>query len=185
MRSKLDETLFWQPHIELEYRLGSVRKNNFQPGVSRSEFERVLTKLQSFNWLNSYELDYVDFIKNDQRSSVNSSNKCINNISKKSLFTQNICQTDVPYAVRLNVAQEIPSDENTLNGDTADIIRKKYRYTFCNNNWKLDLTSINCNDKLSYELELEFTDLAYIRSHKVDFLTKKVLHIFRVILADC
>jgi len=184
MRYKLDETLFWQPYIELEYRIGNMNKNKFQPGISSSEFEKLLNKLQSYNWLDVYEINHVDFIKDSYRTSVDNSNKRINNIFKKSLFTQNINQNEVPYAVRLNVAQELPSDEICINDDTADIIRKKHRYTFCNNNWKLDLTNINCNDNLSYEIELEFTDLAYIRSHKIEYLTKKVLHIFRDIFTD-
>ena len=154
------------PYIELEFRLGH-KKRCFDTNIGHSLYKSLYKTLKTFpNWVDVSFTKFNDIFYNNVRKSINLTNGTENIITKRKILEEESKILDLDY--RMSLSQEIPS---VLKSNCITLQRQKERYTFCHRHWKFELTTVTCNDDITYEFEFEFYT-EYVRSHSIDHLKK-------------
>ena len=150
-----------KPHIEIEIRLGKIKRTGFDPDIGKSAYENILKKLQSYNlWTSSFTSSFTDSYYGNIRH-----NDATNEIIEKcKLYASNRKlnnNIDIRLAISSEKAAQLPNSTETYK-------REKIRHSFVHSFYRIDITHItNCN---SYELELEICDIDYARKHTSSYL---------------
>ena len=134
---------------ELEFRLGHFEKTRdgkrFVPGVSKSIFKKLL-KLLSEKTKYTTTNSYVQYYDNDIRK--------VDGLIQKKI---RIAYKDIAFVkigVRLSKSIEKTISEEPIGN--VKFSRKRTRYSFSFEGFLIDLTSIDTNGTISYEVEIEF-----------------------------
>lgn len=147
---------------ELEYKIVPIKVSSSQ--IDETLFQKLKQCLDSYKlWTKTEHICIHDtFYKNGIRKS--SFNDNVLFIKKKSIKQEYFTINNL-YKLKMCISEENPCTFE--NNSTIHLERYKQRYSYYDLHWHFDLTIVNYN---SYELELEFHDLAYIRSHTLQFL---------------
>jgi len=170
------------PFVEIEIRLGTLRKNKFDSCVDRKYFEKIKETLEMGDWKCIINKNTVEYIKNNLKliTDINNEKELKNkketgekeqakpktNESKVELIQKERVKTEdfqiscSPFDIRYSLSQEFSLKSQIKTFDKTDcLIRNKSRKTFMAEDFKYDLTIVNENNggilKTKYEIEIE------------------------------
>jgi hypothetical protein len=150
------------PNLELEFRLGKIKKNRFDTNIKETSYYKIKALLDKSESCKVLSSEYVDIFYEDVRY-----NNITNTyIQKKSLHKEDLSNNI--YDIRISVSQELPA--TCKKKETYRRNKKRDQYIF--RNWSIDLTIVTLDNNITYECELEYHNINYIRSHDLMFLKK-------------
>jgi hypothetical protein len=151
------------PHLEIEFRLGTLHKS-FNSNIGAETFSKIKSLCDNTtSWKSKNYESYTDIFYDKVR---------YNNKTKKSIIKKVIDKSTIkndPYDIRVSICQEIPT---VLSNNKETLRRSKKRHTYSTELWSIELTEVVSDNSTSYECELEYTCVDYIRTHSLDFLKK-------------
>lgn len=152
-------------HVEVEFRLGKINGNRFDPDIGQAAYGRVITFLEKYNGWESVENSEYDVYNGPEnfRTLIDDKSEVRTSMVKKKLINKNFKTEGLAYDVRMSVATEIPKDET---GDEVyETIFHKKRRSFVRKGLRIDLTEtsgeaddIDAENASSYQVELEILD---------------------------
>jgi hypothetical protein len=150
-----------KPNIEIEIRLGKLKRHGFDPNIGKTAYDNILQMLNSYNlWTKSFSSSFTDIYYGTIRHN-DSTNEVI---YKNKLYASNK-KLNKDFDIRLAISQEITGQ---LPDSRETFRRDKVRHSFFHTFYRIDITHItNCD---SYELELEICDIAYAKKHVAAYL---------------
>jgi hypothetical protein len=170
-------------HLELEFRVGVMRGQRFDPGINVTLFENIKEALRTFpRWkavTQSHTIDYT-LRGTGERLTYDVDRRAWSSITKvKKGYVDVSTAAGCPFTIRVAMATE----EVKVLGERAqplDVVckREKKRTSFEHKFWRYDITEVQqCrpsdkdDDKgVTYEVELELTDPSQIVGKPPDYV---------------
>lgn len=167
--------------VEMEFRLGFIDNNIFDPSIPKEFYSKIIKLLDSNKkWTNKGECSSSDYFYNGKRLSIYDPNKK-SLIKKIKLVIIDFNYENTPFDLRFCISKEIPLneidefEEQLLDSDHS-FERKKYRNFYNHKIWNYDVTRVLSNDngleETKYEFELEISDIEKLK----DMDTKNVVY---------
>lgn len=179
-----------QENIELEIRFGrsSERNRNFDTNVGKEAFEKVLKSLEAYKGWEAKKHSKLDvyYFENNLRLQIDEDTGDRDSVEKTRVLADDFELTGMPFDVRLGVSTEKPHE---YDGETAIDQKAKERWSFVRKNLSIDMSKIkgnpddpDCDDDMSYQIELEIIDPKKIDSRDTVFnLLHKVFDLMRCV----
>ena len=186
------------PFVEIEIRLGTITKNNFDSSIDRKYFEKIKENLETGDWKNITNKNTVEYIK-----SVNNGNlKLITDVTeneketkselilKEKVKNEDFQINSSPFDVRYSISQEFKMNSQIDSFSKTDtLIRTKSRKSFISDTFRYDLTIVNQNNqginKIKYEIEIELLvtkeTLTWKSCYVSDFLECKIYDLINIV----
>jgi hypothetical protein len=173
------------PFAEIEIRLGTINKSNFDSCIDRKYFDQIKNALETGSFLIE-NINSVEHINNAL------SLKLINNDSilmKENIVTKNIQVNSSPFDIRFAVNQEFSLDSYLTSFTKTNFTRTKSRRSYIHDDFKYDLTIVNeRNNNISkdkYEIEIELlvnkNTLTWTDQYINDFLECKIYDLVNIV----
>jgi len=195
------------PFVEIEVRLGTLRKNKFDSCVDRKYFEKIKETLEMGDWVSIINKNTVEYIKNNLKliTDINNEKESANTkeqakpkikeskvelIQKERVKTEDFQINCSPFDIRYSLSQEFSLRSQIKTFDKTDcLIRNKSRKTFMAEDFKYDLTIVNENNggilKTKYEIEIELlvnkNTLIWKTCYINDFLECKIYDLINIV----
>lgn len=160
-------------NIEIEFRLGYFEDSRFNSNIGHVYFDRIKQVLESTKiWAKVVKTESEDFMHKDYRLSVFPDGSEVA-IKKERLQNLDFALTGSSYDVRVSFSRETPVPQTKVQSKksraTNVFKRHKIRTSFVLGDYvSFDLSEVKTEDNgvmdLSYELELELTGLAMLKS---------------------
>jgi hypothetical protein len=184
------------PFVELEVRLGTIKKNGFDVSIDKKYFEKIMESLHQTSWNTIINKNTIEYIKSDKAGNT----KLITDISNENesmMIKENILTHDFqlnfsPFDVRYSVNQEFNLNSHIKNFSKAEcVVRNKTRKTFVADTFQYDLTIVNetidgvLKTKHEIEIELRVTEetLTWKKCYINDFLECKIYDLVNIVEA--
>ncbi len=139
------------PNIEIEFRLGKLVDNILITDIGANKYNKILDKIK-FDKVNNI----IDYFYDNKRLSIGNGN-VIQCISKNVLVKLDIPIENTEYTIRCSISEE--KNQEIFDEKKSKLYRNKTRMTKYFNNSVLDITSVECNGDLNYEVEIEIKSL--------------------------
>ena len=151
--------------IEVELRIGKIRRTGFDTNIGKAAYERILQNLLCYkHWTKFYKSTYSEVFYDGFRKNLDTNEV----VCKSKLYANNKKLNNV-YDIRFSINTEVPQNSDDVHSEETHR-REKIRHSFYHSFFRIDITHItNLN---SYELELEITDLNYAKKHSAIFIIK-------------
>lgn len=148
--------------LELEFRLGVIQENRFDPVIPKAFFEKIKNKLDNSKcWKDTKIIDCIDKFHNGMRLSEHEDGTKVC-IKKEKIFTSDWNFKGTPFDVRICLSKEQRIPQSKFRARKNLYIRKKKRFSYIYKNWSYDLSIItmenNGVEETKYEIELEIMD---------------------------
>ena len=152
-------------HIEVEFRLGKINGNRFDPDIGKKPFDCVMEFLGQYKGWESVENSEYDVYNGPEnfRTLIDESKGTRTSMIKKKLINKNFKTSGLAYDVRMSIATENPKDET--GEEVYETIFHKNRRSFVRKGLRIDMTKtsgeaddIDAENATSYQVELEIID---------------------------
>jgi len=153
------------PFVEIEVRFGTLNSNYFDSSVDANYFRTINSALEKGEWKQINKIFTKEYYKKKEKLRLielidESQKKTL--IMKENILNKNIQLKNSPFDIRFSINQELLLNSYIETFDINDdslTIREKCRHSYCNDNFKYDLTYVvqtyNNVKKEIYEVELE------------------------------
>lgn len=152
-------------HVEVEFRLGKINGNRFDPDIGKVSYARVMNFLEKYKGWESIENSEYDVYSGSEnfRTIIDDANNTRTSMVKKKLINKNYKTDGLAFDVRMSIATEQPKEET---GDEVyETIFHKKRRSFVRKGLRIDMTEtsgeaddIDAENATSYQVELEIID---------------------------
>jgi len=182
------------PFAEIEIRLGTITRKNFDSSIDKKYFEKIKESLESGDWKSIVNKNTIEYIKDNLKliTDVTTDSKDTKSelILKEKVKTEDFQINSSPFDIRYCISQEfkLNSQINTFSKKDT-LTRTKTRKSFVNENFKYDLTIVNENNngitKTKYETEIELLvtneTLSWKPCYVNDFLECKIYDLINIV----
>jgi len=182
------------PFAEIEIRLGTITRKNFDSSIDKKYFEKIKESLESGDWKSIVNKNTIEYIKDNLKliTDVTTDYKDTKSelILKEKVKTEDFQINSSPFDIRYCISQEfkLNSQINTFSKKDT-LTRTKTRKSFVNENFKYDLTIVNENNngitKTKYETEIELLvtneTLSWKPCYVNDFLECKIYDLINIV----
>jgi hypothetical protein len=152
-------------NVEIEFRLGKINGNRFDPDVGKVSYTRMMNFLEKYKGWESIENSEYDVYNGPEnfRTLIDDAKNTRTSMVKKKLINKNYKTEGLAFDVRMSIATETPKDET---GDEVyEVIFHKKRRSFMRKGLRIDMTEttgdaddIDAENATSYQVELEIVD---------------------------
>ena len=176
-------------NIEMEIRFGrGSGRGGFDTNVGKATFDKVLKALEAYDgWESKKHAKYdVYYFENNLRLQIDEDSGDREAVEKRRVLVDDFELTGMPFDVRLGVSTEKPFE---YDGEEAVEQKAKERWSFVRKNLSIDMSRIkgnpddpDCDDDMSYQIEMEIIDPKKIDSKDTGFkLLYKVFDLMRCV----
>ena len=178
------------PFVEIEIRLGTLKKNKFDSSVDKLYFEKIREKLESGEWKNVVNKNTVEYIKENQKLITDITTNNLLLILKERVKNEDHQMNNSPFDIRYSINQEFKLNSHINSFSKNDcLIRNKCRKSFVSDTFRYDLTIVNENKegvlKTKYEIEIELLvckeTLSWDKGYLNDFLECKIYDLVNIV----
>jgi mRNA capping enzyme, beta chain len=177
------------PGVEIEAKVGYIRSldsfpafshiieldlkkfgGRFESSLQPLMFKSLLETLKSLHKEYRYEEteDSLYTLRGQQdakiRETIGKNNKVMSLIKKSKIADKNFLLSTLGIGIRISANYE-ETLTDIPEGSKFSVIRKKKRHAFRYQYLEIDLTEVNMNNKISYELEIEIIDFNFVKTH--------------------
>lgn len=167
-----------KPTFEIECRLGypvNHGKQRFDPDIGKINFMKIKEALSETGFVMKYEqtTDKIYTVPSDKGTPINvritsykdEPNKWVTIIKNKVYNVDHPQATPENASVRVSVSTETPYPDfvaPTRSETTLPFVRKKKRSSFIADIFSIDMSEVNVNSKITYEVEVELNNTNYV-----------------------
>jgi len=160
-----------RPETEIEIRFGRPARSGFDTNVGREVFERVLRALGKYQGWEStkHTVATVYYFPGNKRLTIDEATDEQVGHVKTRLKVDDVALDQAPLDVRLGISTERPFEYD--GEETSTEQKTKERWSFVRKNLSIDMSVIkgtpddqDCDDDMTYQIELEIVDPAAVRS---------------------
>ena len=182
------------PFVEVEIRLGTITRNNFDSSVDKKYFEKIKEHLESGIWDSTVNKNTIEHVKDNLKliTDVTTNSKETKSvlILKERVKTEDFQINSSPFDIRYSLNQEFKLNSQIKTFSKNDcLIRNKTRKSFINRDFRYDLTIVNENNKgvmkIKYEIEIELLvnkdTLTWKSCYINDFLECKIYDLINIV----
>lgn len=152
-------------YAEVEFRLGKINGNRFDPDVGKDSFNRLISALDTYKgWEKIESSEYSVYNGPDNfRCTIDENNDTREGMIKKRLINKNFRTNGMPFDLRMSISTETPQEET---GDEVyESISHKKRKSYIRKGLRIDMTEvsgeemdIDAENPVVYQVEFEILD---------------------------